>query len=424
MDKIKVEISKIKKGMYVSELDRPWKDTSFLFQGFRITNEQEIEKLKKTCEYIYVDQEKSSHDIAADLKVLSAQQNTQSYSKPKPLYNIQVKHEPYKEKFENEFPVAKGTYRNCFEKMHLVFDDVRNGHSLDVLAVKDTVSDMANSILRNPDALKLLCVLQQRDDNAITHALHVCILSMAFGRYLGLKKDMIQKLGIGGLLHDIGETKLPDGLLWRSEHYSREEKEIIHKHTEYGIEILNEVQGLDSVVIDIVRDHHERMNCTGFPNQSCGDQISYNAMLVSIVDVYDSVTMGYEGKDMVSCTSALKSMYDWRDELFQGELVEHFIQCLGIYPVGSVVQLNSGEIGVIITFEDYSRLAPRIMLLLDKRQKKYPAPVIIDLSKFKDSEDKYIYEIKKVVNAEDYGIDLKHHLLEQLYVSQEINLNS
>ncbi len=422
MEKIKVDVDKIVKGMYVCELDRPWNETSFLFQGFRITNDQEVERLQKTCKFIYVDQDKSSVDIKPDLMVLSSSQASQSYKKPEPLFNIQVKNEPYKEKFEKEYPVAKAAYQNSVEKIHLVFNDLRLGKSLDVLAVKDTVNEMANSIIRNPDALKLLCVLQDRNSSAVTHALHVCILSLAFGNYLGLKKDMIQKLGIGGLLHDIGETKLPDGLFWRSEHYNKEEKSKIQKHTEYGIEILKDVQGLDSTVLDIVRDHHERINCTGFPNQTCGDQISYNAMLVSIVDVYDSVTMGYEGKEMVSCTNALKSMYDWRDELFQGELIEHFIQCLGIYPIGSVVELNSGEIGVIITFDDYSRLAPRVMLLLDKKRERYPAPVIIDLSKFKDADEKYLYEIKRVVTAEDYGIDLRSHLLEELYVTKEINL--
>ena len=422
MSKIKLESGNIKKGMYVCELDRPWSETPFLFQGFRITNEREIEKLKETCEYIFIDEEKSTVDVDIHLAILETNKPTKKYKKYNSPYNIQVKHEPHQEKFENEFPVAKAAYRNAFEKMHVVFDDLRLGKALDVLTVKSTVQAMTRSILRNPDALKLLCVLQERDDNAVTHALHVCIISLAFANYLGLKKDLIQKLGIGGLLHDIGETKLPDGLFWKSRHYNKEEKSVIQKHTEYGVEIINDIQGLDPIVMDIVRDHHERLNCSGFPNQSCGDEISYNAMMVSIVDVYDSVTMGYEGKEKVSCTDALKSMYDWRNELFQGELVEHFIQCLGIYPIGCVVMLNSNEIGIVITFDDYSRLAPRVMLLQDENQKYYSSPKIIDLSKFKGDDEKYLYEIKRVVKPEDYGIDLKQHILEDLYVGNSISL--
>ena len=421
MGKIKIESTNIEKGMYVCELDRPWKETPFLFQGFRITNEREVEKLKQVCSFIFVDEEKSTVDVDPKLIVLASTGQAKKYNNPKPLYNIQAKHEPHKENFESEFPVAKAAYRNAFEKIHIVFNDIRLGKSLDVLTIKSTVQDMTRSILRNPDALKLLCVLQERDDNAITHALHVCILTLAFGNYLGLKKDKIQKLGIGGLLHDIGETKLTDGLFWRSRHYTKEEKAEIQKHTDYGVDIINNTQGLDPIVLDIVRDHHERLNCSGFPRQSCGDDISYNAMIVSIVDVYDSVTMGYEGKDIVSCTDALKSMYDWRDELFQAELVEHFIQCLGIYPVGSVVLLNSNEVGIIFTFGDCSRLAPQIMLLLDKNHDYYSAPKIIDLSKFKDNDDKYLYEIKKVVKPEEYGIDLKNHILNELYVSKTVN---
>lgn len=421
MSKVKLEACNIKKGMYVSELDRPWSDTPFLFQGFRITNERELDKLMEVCDFVFIDEEKSTVDVDPKLFVMEKDIRVKKYNKHESPYKIQVKHEPHLETFENEFPVAKAAYHNSYEKMHRVFDDIRMGKSLNVLEVKLTVQEMTDSVLRNPDALKLLCVLQERDDNAVTHALHVCILSLTFAKYLGLNKSMIQKLGIGGLLHDIGEIKLPEGLFWKSKHYTKEEKAEIQKHTEYGVEIINESQGLDPVVLDIVRDHHERLNCSGFPNQSCGDEISYNAMMVSIVDVYDSVTMGYEGKEMVSCTDALKSMYDWRNELFQGELVEHFIQCLGIYPIGSVVLLNSNEVGIIITFDDCSRLAPRIMLLLDKDHSYYPAPKILDLSKFKDNDEKFLYEIKRVAKPGEFGIDLKQHILEELYVERVVN---
>lgn len=407
--------------MYVCELDRPWNETSFLFQGFRITNEQEIERLKSICEYVYVDEEKSIVEITPDLIVLPKLAAEKKYKNPEPLYNIQVKHKPHQEKFEKEFPLAKTTYQHAIEKMHATFTNVRLGNSLDVLTVKSTVQKMTSSILRNPDALKLMCVLQERDDSAVTHALHVCILTLAFAYYLGLKKDMIQQLGIGALLHDIGETRLPDGLFWKSEPFNEKEKKEVHKHTEYGVEIIKNVQGLHPLVLDIVRDHHERLNCSGFPHQAGGDEISYNAMLVSIVDVYDSVTMGYEGKPVISCTDALKSMYDWRNELFQGELIEHFIQCLGIYPIGSVVKLNSDEIGIIVTFDDCSRLAPRVMILLDKERKYYAIPRMLDLSQFRDNDEKFVYEIKQVVNPKDYDIDIRHHILQELYVKEAIN---
>lgn len=421
MSKIKLDSHKIDKGMYVSDLDIPWSETSFLFQGFRITNEQEIEMLKKNCKFIYVDEDKSTIVIHPNLKVLSVSQKYKEHKKPEPLSNIQVKHKPHQEEFEKEFPIAKAAYQKSIEKMHLIFNDLRLGESLNVLAVKSTVQTMTSSVLRNPDALKLMCVLKERDDNAVTHAMHVCILTLAFAYYLGLKKDMIQLLGIGALLHDIGETKLPAGLFWKSAPFTEEEKKEFYKHTEYGVDIIKDIQGLHPVVLDIVRDHHERLNCSGFPHKKGGDQISYNAMLVSIVDVYDSVTMGYEGKSIISCTDALKSMYNWRNELFQSELVEHFIQCLGIYPIGTVVKLNTGEIGIVVTFDDCSRLAPRVMLLLDKYRNYYPIPRMLDLSQFRDSDEKLIYEIKQVVKPEDYDIDISHHILQDLYTDKVSN---
>lgn len=421
MSKIKVDVDKLRIGMHVRELDRPWSETTFLFQGFRITNAQEIEQLQDSCQYVFIDEEQSSIDVSANLVVLDTTVVDKKHKKPDPLTNIQVKHKPFEEKFETEFPLAKDVFLDATLKMQLTFKDIRLGKSLDVLSVKSTVQTLASSILRNPDALKLMCVLEERDNNAVTHALHVCIMTLSFAYYLGLKKDMMQQLGLAALLHDIGETKLPDGLLWKSEPFTKEEKKQVHKHTAYGVEIIKDVQGLPPVVLDVVRDHHERLNRSGFPNQSGGDEISYNAMLVSIVDVYDCVTMGYEGKKAVSCTDALKSMYDWRNELFQGDLIEHFIQCLGIYPIGSTVKLNTGEIGIVVTFDDCSRLAPRVMILLDKEHKYYPVPRMLDLSQFRDEDEKLVYEIREVVNPEEYDIDIRHHVLQQLYNKKVAN---
>lgn len=421
MSKIKLQVNELNKGMYVCELDRPWGDTSFLFQGFRITNSQEIDALQKTCEFVFIDEEKSTVDISAHLLSLATTTISKKYKGLDSLHNIAVKHKPHEEHFEIEFPLAKSIYLHSAKSVKDIIDGLRLGRSLDVLNVKSTVQELSGSILRNPDALKLLCVLEEREGSAVNHALHVCILTLAFAYYLGFKKDIIQQLGIGALLHDIGETKLPENLFWKSDVYTEVEKNEISRHTEYGVEIIANTPGLHPLVLEVVQDHHERLNGTGFPRQACGGEISYNAMLVSIVDVYDSVTMGYEGKQAISCTDALKSMYDWRDELFQGDLIEHFIQCLGIYPIGSVVKLNTGEVGIVVTFDDCSRLTPRVMLLLDKERKQYPAPRILNLSRFKDPDEKFIYEIESVVNPQEYGIDIRHHILRELYVDDVVN---
>ena len=418
MAKIKLGVVDLKKGMYVSDLDRPWNETPFLFQGFRITNEQELDKLNEICKFVYVDDDKSTVPIEANLIVLSTEREKKNNNKLESLYKFKISQKTHKEDFSDEFPVAKKAYENAMQKMHVIFNDLRMGKALDVTTIKSTVEVMAASILRNPDALKLMCALRERSDNAATHALHVCILTLTFASYLGLDEDTVQQLGIGGLLHDIGEIKLPVGLFWKSAPYNKTELNEIHKHTDYGVEIIKNTPGLNTIVMDIVRDHHERLNSSGYPRKASGNDISYNAMLVSIVDVYDSVTMGYEGKPLISCTDALKSMYDWRNELFQDELIEHFIQCLGIYPVGSVVRLNSGEIGIIVTFDGFSRLAPRVMLLLDRDQNFYSSPKMLDLSRFKDADDKYLYEINKVVNPEDYGIDVREYVLQELYMKK------
>ena len=422
MSKLKIQVYELAKGMYVSELDRPWEETRFLFQGFRITNDQEIDSLQKNCEFVYVDEDKSTIDLAANLRTIKPSPGGSKIRNIlKTLHTINVKHKTHQVQFETEFPQAKATYLDACQKVEVILGDLRLGKSLDVLSVKTVIRELTGSIFRNPDALKLLCVLQERNEKASSHALHVCVLTLAFAYYLDFKKEVIQQLGIGALLHDIGEIKLPQALFWKSSLYNDDEKNLVKKHVEYGVAIIKETNGLPPMVLDIVKDHHERLNGTGYPRQARGSEINYNAMLVAIVDVYDSVTKGYEGKTAISCTDALKSLYDWRDELFQGELIEHFIQCLGVYPIGSVVKLNSGEVGIVITFDDCSRLTPRVMLLLDKSRKQYDKPRILDLSRFRDSDDKFIYDIECVVNPDDYGIDIRRHILRELYVQNVVN---
>lgn len=419
MNKIRMEVQNLRRGMYVCELDRPWVETSFLFQGFRITSDDEISQLESTCEFVFVDVEKSAANVVPGGKAGGGAGGAGSVRiKPRRRARAAIQ-AACVARFEDEFPVAKRIFHEAADTVAAMFEDVRMGRAVDAERVRKSVAAITDSIIRHPDALKLLCAIRDQSNMAVTHALHVCILGVAFGRHLGLPTERLYTLGVGALLHDVGEIRASEEVHDTGGACSDEERARHKRHTDYGVEILKKSKGIPETAVSIARDHHERNNGTGFPRQLDGDQIGHFTKIVSIADVYDSVTSGLENRPIISFSDALKCMYDWRDDLFDGDLVEQFIQCLGIYPVGSVVLLKSGEIGIVVALDDKTRLTPKIMLLRDADGKPYEPPRIINLAQFRSEDNNRRYEVRCVVQPEDYDIDVRRYILRELYADYD-----
>ena len=407
--KIKLPVDYLKIGMYVSALDRPWIETPFIFQGFLITNENELDQLHQYCEYVYVDRDKSQVKITeANLKILEKVEAEPVLKQKEAL--------PYQMQFEEEFPKAKKLYERVQAQIKNSFRDIRIGRALKSSEVRNSVEIITQSIIRNPDAMMLMTNLKAMDDYLVVHSLNVCILSLIFARFLGYDEEQMLDLGMGALLHDIGEIRLPKELINKPAELNAEEHATVQMHTEYGASILDQNAGIPKAAIDIALHHHERVDRSGYPGKLGGQEISTNAKLVGIVDVYDSLTSTTPYRSYISSTDALKSMYDWRGTLFDSTLVEKFIQCIGIYPVGSTLELNSGEIGIVISASPDNRLYPKMLLVKDESNKFYDPPQIINLSQFRDREDRR-YDIKGMIQPEHVGVDLKRYILREL-VSQ------
>lgn len=406
MEKFKVPVDVLEIGMYVSELDRPWIETPFIFQGFLITNENELDQLHQYCEYVFIDRDKSQVKIPeARLRKLEEVENAPVIETRQPM--------PYLKQFEEEFPRAKKLYERVHAQIKSSFKDVRIGRALRSAEIKNSVEEITQSIVRNPDAMLLMTNMKAMDDYMVVHSLNVCILSLIFARFLAVEERDMQDLGMGALLHDIGEIRLPKELLNKPSELTPEEHATMQKHTEYGASILHNNGGIPEQAIDIALHHHERVDRSGYPSKLGGPEISLNAKIVGIVDVYDSLTSTTPYRSYISSTDALKSMYDWRGTLFDSMLVENFIQCLGIYPVGSTLELNNGEVGIVISASPENRLYPKMLLVKDGQNKFYDPPKIINLSQFKDREENR-YEIKSIIQPEQVGVDLKRYILREL----------
>ena len=300
--------------------------------------------------------------------------------------------------------------------MSNIFSDVRVGRSLDVAKTKETVGDLVVSVMRHPDALMLMTTMRDKSEQAVAHAINVCAISITFGRSLGFDERELSDLGIGALLHDIGQTKLDKDLLEDFTNCTEEQLKNYQDHTTYGPAILHNTKGLPESVISIARDHHERANGTGYPQKLLSDQLDIFTKVVSIVDIYDNVTSGVHGMPPMPCTEALKNMYAWRKNLFDPLLVEKFIQCLGIYPIGSLVELNTGEVGIVISMNPDLRLLPKVMIVKNAKQETLEQPRLVNLSLFvrDELENANKIEIHRVLQPERCDIDVRSYIFREL----------
>ena len=419
--KIKVFSDDLTIGMYVSELDHPWIESPFLFQGFLLKDKEEVQQVQSTCKYVYVDTEKTPHQINNILKVISAATIQKPVKKKK--------RKPTKIDFTDTVTLNKAKFdkstftenlidaRKSRDKTRSYIDDMlaeaKMGKITDTRKARELVAELASNIVENLDASMWLTQLKSRDEYTAIHSLNVCVLSLTFGRSLGLKGDELNELGLGALLHDIGKMQVPLEILNKPGKLTAEEFEIMKSHPQKGYEMLLSDDSLSSEVLNIVKSHHERLSGKGYPDNLSESNISYYTKIVSITDVYDAITSDRVYHDGMTPHEALKRLYEWMPDNFDTQLMQAFIRTIGIYPVGSVVELKTGHIGLVVKLTETHRLKPVVMLIMNRNKEYYPRRKLVNLaSSIWDKRDGKP-EIKRIVDAKEFNIDVKKIINEE-----------
>lgn len=400
----KVDVKDLRLGMYVAEPDRPWLETPFLFQGFYLESGADIEVVQRVCRYVYIDVQ-----LGADVDAPAAPAPVPG-PQPDPTGPTQGAYGVLTS-VEEELERARGVRGRAQTFIDEVFADIRTGRSPKLTEVQAVVKDIVASIVRNPDAQLCLSQLKDRDQYTAQHSVNVCVLTLAFGRHLGLPQDELNLLGTGALLHDIGKLRTPLEILNKPERLTAHELEIIKGHPEEGRRILEQSRKMADAVLDIAYSHHERMQGHGYPRRLQGERISHWSRMVAIVDVYDAITSDRAYHHGLGAGDALGRMYEWKTRDFDPGLLDEFIRCIGVYPVGSLVEMTSGEVGIVLSAQEKRRLRPKVMLIRDERGNPYHPSRICDLTLMgpggADS-----YGIKRVLGPAAHDIDLRDYLLE------------
>jgi HD-GYP domain-containing protein (c-di-GMP phosphodiesterase class II) len=405
--KQKIMVKNLEPGMFVYELDRPWLDTPYLIQGFMIETHEDVEELAKYCQYVYIDALKTQFGT-------SMQQRGQahvpaSWSQSPPVRTAFHGKQVYRDvhPMERELKSATGTQHAAAEIVDSIAATLQSGLGLDIASAKGAINGLRESIVRNPDALLLLTRIRDVKSSAYRRAIDVAVYLLAFGRQLGLPKDDLTVLGLGGLLLDIGKLKVPPALLDQGTAYTAQDYTLMKRHVAYGEAMLQNALDIPEGVRQILAQHHEREDGSGYPRGLAADQISSFGRMAGIVDCYAELVTTHNQRFPVSPQEALQLLHRWSGRQLHPTLVEVFIQCIGIFPVGSLVELNTGEVGVVLSHNRASRLQPRLMLVLDSKKACYPTPKSLDLMTTTVNEFGIHYAIARGLEFGIYGVDLE-----------------
>ncbi len=410
IEHVKVLTTNLKTGMFVTKLDRDWLETPYRIQGFVLKSEKEIHRLRKYCDFVYIDVAKSPH--FEDKPARSQEPPVLSdYEQKKLLINAKPINHKVEAKFDDELTNAQKNYVVLRKTVQGVVEDTIKNKQLDLKNVRQAVTPMVDSIMRNPDAFTWLTMMRDRDNYTYNHMVSSSIWAAALGRNLGLPIKDIQSVSLGALLFDIGKIKLPEKLLTKTEQYNEQEYAVAKQHVEFSVEVVKAVPGITDNIVNMVATHHERHDGSGYPKGLKGDDIPLFGRMAGIIDCYDAMISDRYYKLAISPHEMILHLYDWSGKQFQTELVEQFIQVLGLYPVGTLVELTDGRVGVVVSHKKASRLRPTIMLILDENKEFYREFKHLNLGIISRDEHGEPLNIQRMVQPGKYGIDPKFFYL-------------
>jgi HD-GYP domain-containing protein (c-di-GMP phosphodiesterase class II) len=405
-----VQVEFLEFGMFVAKLDRPWTETPFVFQGFVLKTEEQLDALKKYCKTVYVDPEKRQEVVSVKLLTLptSARQVIAEQSREVVRGTV-----VYKElaTVEDELPRARTAFTQTNAIVQSMSRAVVSGNALDGARARQAVSEITDSVVRNPDAMMLLVTMREKAQETLNRSTQVSVYMTVFGRFLQLERGSLELLGLIGLLQDVGMLKLPAGIPARRADLTSAEDEDFKTHVSHSVEILSQTAGLPAELPGLASLHHERYDGSGYPRGLKGSAISQTGAIAGIVDTFDMLTAPSPYGMQMPPSNALNVLYQNRGTQFHAALVEQFIQCVGAFPVGSVVELNTGEVGVVITQNLVKRLQPRVMVVQDANGNPIHPHKVLDLVKEPMAAPDEPYRIRRTLDQTSVRIDSKELFL-------------
>ena len=376
----KISVHQLKVGMHLKEFCGSWMEHPFWRTAFVITDPRDIERiLESSIKEVWIDSAKGLDVAPGETAVSEAESEAQVDEELSQAAEVQRETAPVPA--SAEFVRAAKICAQSKRAVTSMFQEARMGKAVDTIGAQKLVEEITDSVSRNPGALISLARLKTADDYTYMHSVAVCALMIALARQLDLDEELTQRLGIAGLLHDLGKALMPMDVLNKPGKLTDEEFAIIKTHPEEGYKLLLASTGADDIALDVVLHHHEKTDGSGYPKRLKNEEISLHAKMGAVCDVYDAITSNRPYKAGWDPAESLRRMAEWSNGHFDPTVFQAFVKSLGIYPIGSLVKLKSGRLGLVVEQSKKSLLTPCIKVFYSTRSNARIKPEIIDLSR-------------------------------------------
>jgi HD-GYP domain-containing protein (c-di-GMP phosphodiesterase class II) len=373
----KIPVERLRPGMFLHNLNAGWMSHPFIRNRFLVDDACVIKRIADAgIHELYIDTARGLDDADAPTEAevsLQLMEEMQAAVQTDAPYRCTTVAE--------ELSNARRLRARASSVIRLVLRDARMGQPLNIGEVDDLVNEIIESILRNDSALLLLLRMRAQSDYMLVHAVAVCALMVTFCYALNLDRNTLHQAGVGGLLHDIGMVKIPAPILDKPGRYTEDEFDLMRAHPLHGLALLQGLPGIGAEVLDITLHHHERMDSSGYPHQIGNGDISRLARMAAICDVYDAITSERSYHTALPPTAALKKMWEWSKFHLDPHLMRVFMTAVGIYPVGTLVKLESGRIAVVVEPHESEVLKPKVRAFFSSKAGVHIPSQLIDLSR-------------------------------------------
>jgi putative nucleotidyltransferase with HDIG domain len=376
----RISVQNLTVGMHLKEFCGSWMEHPFWRTKFVITDPKDIDSiLASSIKEVWIDCSKGL-DVAADEATVSVAESEAQIEAELTRAAEEIR-DVARTPVAAEIARAVKICAKSKEAVTSMFNEARMGKSVDTAGAQRLVEEISDSVSRNPGALISLARLKTADDYTYMHSVAVCALMVALSKQLSLDEAQTRSAGIAGLLHDLGKAAMPMEVLNKPGKLTDEEFAIIKSHPEEGHRMLLAGSGVDPVALDVVLHHHEKTDGSGYPKHLKADEISLFAKMGAVCDVYDAITSNRPYKSGWDPAESLRKMAEWTKGHFDPVIFQAFVKSLGIYPIGSLVLLSSGRLGIVVEQGEKSLLTPRVKVFFSTKAKARIKPEVVDLSR-------------------------------------------
>lgn len=413
-------VKDLRMGMFVSALDRPWTDSPFLMQGFSVTSQKVLDKIREICDFVYIDTARSIPvDDEGKLSRPSIRFGRKDNSKDPVRASkrpVPINHEKYGGRpamTANRVALARQSYQNVQQSIGNLFQGVQSSSSVDAKTIGKASSTLVSSAVRYPSALSWLALMQKHNDKVYNHALRASTWALLCGRHIGLEEVDLKWLTLGILMKDVGQ--LADKANFDESSLSGKSREEVAIAKSVA---LAKGSTQNEKVLSIIENYREKFNGTGKPRGLVGEEIPLLARIATIAVAYDLLLYPVrKDRQAMSPSEAASYIYSQRGRAFQDELAVQFIEAVGTYPMGTLVQLDSGEIGVVVDHDKKQRLKPKVLVVADEFGALLKNKRIVNLADKENGKSEHVSGVLRDLSSTSLDLDMnkvqeEYHALE------------